>query len=118
GSASDILRCAEVPPFSCPSVHRALDLSPTRRSSDLLSIEGQPCGFIGNNGPITPRGAAKAAQFIQLCDQSNTPNELGGLGGAARDRKSTRLNSSHVRISYAVSCMNKTKTVARSRSTP
>lgn len=38
-----------------------------------LSIEGQPCGFIGNNGPITPRGAAKAAQFIQLCDQSNTP---------------------------------------------
>jgi geranyl-CoA carboxylase beta subunit len=38
-----------------------------------LVIEGQPCGFIGNNGPITPRGAAKAAQFIQLCDQSNTP---------------------------------------------
>ncbi len=38
-----------------------------------LHIEGQACGFIGNNGPITPKGAAKAAQFIQLCDQSNTP---------------------------------------------
>ena len=38
-----------------------------------LQIEGQPCGIIGNNGPITPRGAAKAAQFIQLCEQSNTP---------------------------------------------
>lgn len=38
-----------------------------------LAIEGQPCGLIGNNGPITPKGAAKAAQFIQLCDQSNTP---------------------------------------------
>ncbi len=38
-----------------------------------LRIEGQPCGFIGNNGPITPKGAVKAAQFIQLCDQSNTP---------------------------------------------
>lgn len=38
-----------------------------------LQIEGQRCGLIGNNGPITPRGAAKAAQFIQLCDQSNTP---------------------------------------------
>lgn len=38
-----------------------------------LQIEGQPCGFIGNNGPITPQGAAKAAQFIQLCEQSNTP---------------------------------------------
>ncbi|MCJ8169030.1 acyl-CoA carboxylase subunit beta [Atopomonas sediminilitoris] len=38
-----------------------------------LQIEGHACGFIGNNGPITPQGAAKAAQFIQLCDQSNTP---------------------------------------------
>jgi geranyl-CoA carboxylase beta subunit len=38
-----------------------------------VQIEGQPCGFIGNNGPITPKGASKAAQFIQLCDQSQTP---------------------------------------------
>ncbi|EXF92664.1 methylcrotonoyl-CoA carboxylase [Pseudomonas fluorescens HK44] len=38
-----------------------------------LKIQGRPCGFIGNNGPITPQGASKAAQFIQLCDQSRTP---------------------------------------------
>ncbi|MFP5441459.1 MAG: acyl-CoA carboxylase subunit beta [Gammaproteobacteria bacterium] len=38
-----------------------------------LEIEGNPVGFIGNNGPITPNGAAKAAQFIHLCDQSNRP---------------------------------------------
>jgi geranyl-CoA carboxylase beta subunit len=38
-----------------------------------LHIQGRACGFIGNNGPITPRGASKAAQFIQLCDQSQTP---------------------------------------------
>ena len=37
------------------------------------AIEGQPCGFIGNNGPIDPQGAAKATQFIQLCSQSGTP---------------------------------------------
>lgn len=37
------------------------------------SIEGYPCGIIGNNGPITSRGAVKAAQFIQLCCQSGTP---------------------------------------------
>src|SRR5690554_7583537 len=29
--------------------------------------------------------------------------------GDARDRKSTRLNSSHVRISYAVFCLKKKK---------
>lgn len=38
-----------------------------------LKIQGRPCGFIGNNGPITAQGASKAAQFIQLCDQSQTP---------------------------------------------
>ena len=38
-----------------------------------IDIEGQPVGVIGNNGPITPRGAAKAAQFIQLCDQTRRP---------------------------------------------
>ena len=39
----------------------------------LAEIEGQPCGFIGNNGPITPAGATKAGQFIQLCCQSDKP---------------------------------------------
>jgi len=38
----------------------------------FLKIQGHACGLIGNNGPITPAGAAKATQFIQLCEQSNT----------------------------------------------
>jgi len=37
------------------------------------TILGEPVGLIGNNGPITVRGATKAAQFIQLCCQSDTP---------------------------------------------
>src|SRR6266511_5038414 len=32
-----------------------------------------------------------------------------GSGHVARDRKSTRLNSSHVKISYAVFCLKKKK---------
>src|SRR5690606_41970552 len=32
-----------------------------------------------------------------------------GQGGVRRDRKSTRLNSSHVKISYAVFCLKKKK---------
>ena len=36
-------------------------------------IHGYSCGIIGNNGPIDPNGATKAAQFIQLCGQSKTP---------------------------------------------
>jgi geranyl-CoA carboxylase beta subunit len=36
-------------------------------------IEGHAVGLIGNNGPIDADGASKAAQFIQLCCQANTP---------------------------------------------
>src|SRR5436305_13566598 len=32
-----------------------------------------------------------------------------GMASTSRDRKSTRLNSSHVRISYAVFCLKKKK---------
>src|SRR5690606_41120668 len=34
---------------------------------------------------------------------------IGGLVSALGDRKSTRLNSSHVKISYAVFCLKKKK---------
>lgn len=36
-------------------------------------VFGMPCAIIGNNGPIDPAGATKTAQFVQLCEQSDTP---------------------------------------------
>jgi geranyl-CoA carboxylase beta subunit len=36
-------------------------------------LHGHLVGLVGNNGPIQPTGSTKAAQFIQLCDQSGTP---------------------------------------------
>src|SRR6266702_6367038 len=38
------------------------------------------------------------------------PRRRGSSGHRDRDRKSTRLNSSHVAISYAVFCLKKKKT--------
>ncbi|MCP5074407.1 MAG: acyl-CoA carboxylase subunit beta [Rhodobacteraceae bacterium] len=37
------------------------------------NVFGITCGLIGNNGPIDPDGATKAAQFLQLCDQAEKP---------------------------------------------
>jgi len=37
------------------------------------TLHGHQIGIISNNGPITPKGATKAGQFIQLCCQANTP---------------------------------------------
>ena len=36
-------------------------------------VHGHLVGILGNNGPIQPSGSTKAAQFIQLCDQTATP---------------------------------------------
>jgi geranyl-CoA carboxylase beta subunit len=38
-----------------------------------IHLGGHRAAVIANNAPITPTGAKKAAQFLQLCDQTNTP---------------------------------------------
>jgi geranyl-CoA carboxylase beta subunit len=53
-------------------------------------LMGHTVGFVGNNGPIQPTGSTKAAQFIQLCDQSGTPlvflqNTTGYMVGRAAE---------------------------------
>ena len=55
------------------------------------AIEGHALGILANNGPITPDGATKAGQFIQLCCQSGTPilylqNTTGYMVGTAAER--------------------------------
>ena len=54
-------------------------------------LMGHRIGLIGNNGPIQPTGSTKAAQFIQLCDQSGTPlvflqNTTGYMVGQAAEQ--------------------------------
>jgi geranyl-CoA carboxylase beta subunit len=72
-----------------------LDFKPTWGVQTVCGhalIAGQACGLIGNNGPIDQEGAAKAAQFIQLCCQSGTPlvylhNTTGFMVGREAEQK-------------------------------
>ncbi|MGO9543385.1 MAG: acyl-CoA carboxylase subunit beta [Rhodomicrobium sp.] len=55
------------------------------------SVDGFEVGILGNNGAIQPDGSAKAAQFIQLCDQSGAPliflqNTTGYMVGREAER--------------------------------
>src|SRR5690625_7107615 len=54
-------------------------------------------------------GAGRLRQFTSITLPLLTPtilfNLITGVSGAMIDRKSTRLNSSHVAISYAVFCL-------------
>src|SRR5699024_12669030 len=91
---------------------------PTRRSSDLrvdphtVTAASQPAGPAGTPGPVVlvPRGGAWGTRVCDRLDAWGARGwvlplirtELVRTEQLERDRKSTRLNSSHVSISYAV----------------
>src|SRR3989442_2822912 len=51
--------------------------------------------------------SVRCASVADVCGPATTRAHIGA--SCLRDRKSTRLNSSHVRISYAVFCLKKKK---------
>src|SRR2546430_6639138 len=56
----------------------------------------------------TDASAAESALTAQAAEPSaSKPFPIVGIGASAGDRKSTRLNSSHSQISYAVFCLKK-----------
>src|SRR5437899_7271395 len=79
-------------------VHRNLHSFPTRRSSDLHGA------CLGASAHVCSRVRAKTAIFQGIDHESRRRKR-----GEERDRKSTRLNSSHLGISYAVFCLKKKK---------
>src|SRR5690606_40047731 len=93
--------------------HRHLHSFPTRRSSDLKDVHMTDL--------VSGREDLSDVQFIVFVGGFSNSDVLGsakGWAGAflynpkakqALDRKSTRLNSSHVKISYAVFCLKKKK---------
>src|SRR5207247_11374621 len=99
-------------PVTCPLAHLRLPSFPTRRSSDLAEDrlgEGQQNAREDLPGP----GAVDAGRVLQLggdrqeelAEQEHAERERHRRLG--QDRKSTRLNSSHEWISYAVFCLKK-----------
>src|SRR5690606_41455106 len=84
--------------------HRALLSFPTRRSSDLAArAPVRNCPHLAAAAPV-PHDSDRGAGATRLFRP--TPRSWRGVG-APPDRKSTRLNSSHVKISYAVFCLKK-----------
>src|SRR5438552_12646540 len=82
--------------FQYDLARRQLHSFPTRRSSDLAaSTRSTPASFVRN--PVARSRAASRAQRDALEAVSWI------------DRNSTRLNSSHQIISYAVFCLKKKK---------
>src|SRR5690349_23798818 len=84
------------------------DSFPTRRSSDLVTVARVSAPRRGAFALLAPRLPPKKVSKMSL--KSKPPKGLPPAYdrfGHAGDRKSTRLNSSHVEISYAVFCLKK-----------
>src|SRR5690606_42018077 len=90
---------------------------PTRRSSDLLTLDEQlehPREQRGRHpAAVVPDTDPQLAALVEPRRQPDVAAGIGVAGGVAEqvgdhlDRKSTRLNSSHVKSSYAVFCLKK-----------
>src|SRR5437764_5724850 len=72
---------------------------PTRRSSDLVTVDAGSIGI-----------ALNEAQRRTIRDVVVTHPHMDHIASQSEDRKSTRLNSSHRCISYAVFSLKKTMT--------
>src|SRR5688572_31094387 len=93
-------------------------LFPTRRSSDLkMSIDDNAMfrhkdlidlRDIYEEDPLEVEASKFGLNYIKL--DGNVACMVNGAG-LAIDRKSTRLNSSHSQISYAVFCLKKKKII-------
>src|SRR5690348_18016816 len=85
------------------AAHPALHSSPTRRSSDLALARGDEHHV---------RASQRALDLVVRLLGGGVPDLRVGTRAETRrqlDRKSTRLNSSHPSISYAVFCLKKKK---------
>src|SRR3712207_7222445 len=87
------------------SLHDALPISGRRRIE--VAVE-QADDRLQNRG-ADPVGAGAAQPRQRLA----VSQDHGGRHHRGQDRKSTRLNSSHANISYAVFCLKKKKTISQ-----
>src|SRR5690348_17556311 len=83
--------------------HRDLHSFPTRRSSDL-----RPRPPAGSRRRYGRQGKASTSSTRRASPDRSTPRGR-TTSCTTADRKSTRLNSSHPSISYAVFCLKKKK---------
>src|SRR5690606_40752773 len=80
---------------------------PTRRSSDLVDMLDAATQSAGWSGLLAANGTELAIMLFVVLGVRFVVTWLSAAVEEQTDRKITRLNSSHVKISYAVFCLKK-----------
>src|SRR5690606_41986888 len=101
--------------FQCYAYPRGLHSFPTRRSSDLVSKATVSVVILNETVLLSALTVARKLLDGFAGGPLATPKMdiYEPLDWNQLDRKSTRLNSSHVKISYAVFCLKKKKKTSR-----
>src|SRR5207245_1416663 len=76
-------------------------------NADSFCRGGNASVCLGCALPASPSPGARISHFRDLSQYAEIPAGRVGVAGELQDRKSTRLNSSHGSISYAVFCLKK-----------
>src|SRR2546426_3483304 len=101
----DRLRHSFLPPHSSSKYLISLPAYPSSCGIPNAMRDTPPAGY-------TPRSTARYGSGVAVARSvtwSGRNRSLEGSGEYTQDRKSTRLNSSHLVISYAVFCLKKKK---------
>src|SRR5690606_41589875 len=96
------IECARRPPPSTLFPYTTL----------FRSIEPGQIGYVNAHGTSTPAGDKAETQAVKSVF-GEAASRIMVSSTKSIDRKSTRLNSSHVKISYAVFCLKKKKLQAQ-----
>src|SRR5690606_40756882 len=90
--------------------HAALLSFPTRRSSDLQASSAARASPLSRKRAGSERNIASTSSLsAKRVKPARSFFTSASVSCEGSDRKSTRLNSSHVKISYAVFCLKKKK---------
>src|SRR5690606_39984073 len=93
------------PTLHSPPTRRSSDLGPARPGAEHVAIGEAAAGD-------------ESTEVVQAMAPGDEVGHVDVVGVEAQDRKSTRLNSSHVKISYAVFCLKKKKQLPENQIIP
>src|SRR5699024_8752210 len=98
-----------VPPLAAAYWPTVKNMQILRSAADFFENHAQPGGILSGPAGMSDGDATALKDYWNKEFSGKNAGRIAVIGADVKDRKSTRLNSSHVSRSYAVFCLQKKK---------